>query len=135
MSAALMYREKRQFGRRSTNIRGRAIVSGRISKSLTVRNISDGGALLQFDEDFIPQQTFRIEVEGGRRHATLRGQAQKRRRRWDLLCAPARRRGVQSPLPAAPRVGRASRCGVPTAGASSRSEFVFALAKSIAPRS
>ena len=64
MSAAVLYRERRQFGRRETHIRGTAMLSGRLSRSFTIRNISDGGALLVFDHEFIPSGSFRIEVDG-----------------------------------------------------------------------
>ena len=64
MSAGQLYRERRQFGRRETNIRGTANVAGRMSRAFTIRNISDGGALLVFDGDFIPPSSFRIEVDG-----------------------------------------------------------------------
>ena len=64
MSAALMYQEKRQFGRRETNIRGRAVARGSGGQEFSIRNISDGGALLVFDEPFVAGRTFRIEIDG-----------------------------------------------------------------------
>ena len=64
MSAALAYQEKRRFGRRESTIRGRAIVPGHVSQPFVIRNVSDGGAMLKFDADFIPSRSFRIEIDG-----------------------------------------------------------------------
>ena len=44
------FAEKRQFGRRQTSIRAWAKVGGRPSLPCVVRNLSEGGALLEFDE-------------------------------------------------------------------------------------
>ena len=64
MSAALANAENRQFGRRATYIRGTATIPGQLSQCFTIRNISDGGALLTFDEEFTAPRSFRIEITG-----------------------------------------------------------------------
>ena len=37
---------------------------GQLSQPFLIRNISDGGALLVFDDALIPSRSFRIEIEG-----------------------------------------------------------------------
>lgn len=41
--------ERRQFGRRKTNIHGWIVPDGRPKLACIVRNVSEGGALLEFD--------------------------------------------------------------------------------------
>lgn len=64
MSTAMAFAEQRRFGRREINIRGVAIAPGHLSQPFTIRNISDGGALLVFDEAHTPPRSFRIEIAG-----------------------------------------------------------------------
>jgi hypothetical protein len=64
MSAALAYHEKRQFGRRKSDIRGRAMLPGQAPKPFTIVDISDGGARLRFDEPMVAPRALRIEIDG-----------------------------------------------------------------------
>ena len=66
MSAELAFAERRQFGRRTTTIRGNALVPGQAKRPFTIRNMSDGGAQLAFDEAFSPPRLFRIEIDATR---------------------------------------------------------------------
>jgi hypothetical protein len=59
------YAEKRQFGRRQTNIRAWIKVTGRPSIPCTVRDISQGGALLECDEEVWLPYSFRVMAEHG----------------------------------------------------------------------
>lgn len=54
------YAEKRQFGRRQTYIHAWVRVSGRPAISCIVRDLSQGGALLEFDEDVWLPYSFRV---------------------------------------------------------------------------
>ncbi len=55
--------EKRQFGRRDTNMRGWVRVAGRPPISCVVRDLSQGGALLEFMEDTWLPFGFRLTTE------------------------------------------------------------------------
>lgn len=54
------FAEKRQFGRRSTNMRGWIKVAGRPATTCIIKNLSDGGALLESDEDVWLPFSFRL---------------------------------------------------------------------------
>lgn len=57
--------EKRQFGRRQSNIRGSALVANDQPKLFTIRDLSEGGALLVFDDpQFVPERSVRIQIDG-----------------------------------------------------------------------
>jgi hypothetical protein len=55
--------EKRQFGRRSTQIRGKIIVPGKHPIVCLVRNISKDGALLEFDRRRTAPYHFQLIIE------------------------------------------------------------------------
>lgn len=144
MSAAVMYKEKRQFGRRDTSIRGRAVMSGRSSETMIIRNISDGGALIEFDSDFIPSNLFRIEVEGTDiaplcevRHRSAYGIGVRFVQPADgaafnrhFQLRPVEAMPVDAPVPAP----RPERTLARVSNLDTRTEFLVALAKSIGPR-
>lgn len=57
--------EKRQFGRRRSDIRGAAIVAKDQPKPFTILDLSEGGALVAFDDKtFSPERSFRILIDG-----------------------------------------------------------------------
>jgi PilZ domain len=56
--------DKRQFGRRESNIRGYILVAGYQPVPCTVRNISDGGALLECKDQIAATRSVRLSVEG-----------------------------------------------------------------------
>lgn len=57
--------EKRQFGRRRSEIRGAAIVAKEQPKPFTICDLSEGGALLAFDDPaIVPERSFRITIDG-----------------------------------------------------------------------
>lgn len=56
--------EKRQFGRRESNIRGHVLVAGYQPIACTIRNISDGGALLECASQMPASRSIRLVVEG-----------------------------------------------------------------------
>jgi hypothetical protein len=64
MSAGLANVDRRRFGRRETIIKGHAILPGYGKKPFVIRNISDGGAHLVFEDGFCPPRLFRIELDG-----------------------------------------------------------------------
>lgn len=55
--------EKRQFGRRETHLRGWVRVAGRPPISCIVRDLSQGGALLEFMDDTWLPFGFRLTTE------------------------------------------------------------------------
>lgn len=55
--------EKRQFGRRDTDMRGWVRVAGRPVISCVVRELSQGGALLEFMDDVWLPYGFRLTTE------------------------------------------------------------------------
>jgi hypothetical protein len=55
-------REQRRFGRKESNVRGYTAIPGQINRTFTIVNVSEGGALLQFGDAYVPPATFRIEV-------------------------------------------------------------------------
>jgi hypothetical protein len=55
--------EKRQFGRRSTQIRGLIMVTGKRSIPCIIRNISMDGALLEFDRRRSVPFYFKLVIE------------------------------------------------------------------------
>lgn len=57
------FSEKRQFGRRATNMRGWIKVAGRPAVPCLVRNLSEGGAMLECDEDIWLPFSFRLTSE------------------------------------------------------------------------
>lgn len=57
------YTEKRQFGRRQTNIRGWIKIAGRPSIPCTIRDLSEGGALIECDDDVWLPYSFRVLTE------------------------------------------------------------------------
>lgn len=70
------FAEKRQFGRRQTHIRGWIKVAGRPQVACIVRDLSDGGALLElYEESWLPF-AFRLTSEDKQidRHCEIRHQ-------------------------------------------------------------
>jgi hypothetical protein len=57
------YSEKRQFGRRQTHMRGWIKVAGRPVIPCIVRNLSEGGALLECEDDIWLPFSFRLTSE------------------------------------------------------------------------
>ncbi len=57
------YSEKRQFGRRMTNIKAWVRIPGRPSVPCVLRNISQGGAMVEFDGDVWLPFSFRLTSE------------------------------------------------------------------------
>jgi hypothetical protein len=55
--------ERRQFGRRQTSCHGWVKVKGRPAIACVVRNISEGGALLEFQNAEMLPYRFRIVIE------------------------------------------------------------------------
>lgn len=58
--------ERRQFGRKVTNIAAQAIAPGRAGVACTIRNISLGGARLQFSRPFTARGTFRLLADNNK---------------------------------------------------------------------
>ena len=56
--------DRREFGRRACTIRGMAIVAGRAPTACTLRDLSEGGALLEFDAAFAGARSFRLAIDG-----------------------------------------------------------------------
>ena len=56
--------DKRQFGRRESNVRGHILVAGYQPVSCTVKHISDGGALLECKQQIPAARSVRLIVEG-----------------------------------------------------------------------
>ena len=72
--------DRRQFGRRQTSLHAWITVPGRPRLSCVVKDISLGGALLQFDQPSWLPFTFQLTVEGTRftsmceiRHTSVNG--------------------------------------------------------------
>ena len=63
MSEELKVGERRDFGRRELRVHGVAYVPGRPPAYCTVRNLSEQGALLEFNEPLVTAQKFRLVVE------------------------------------------------------------------------
>ncbi len=57
------YAERRQFGRRSSNIKGYAVLPGHVLLPCVIVNLSDGGALLSFDGDVKLPASLRLVVD------------------------------------------------------------------------
>ena len=55
--------ERRQFGRRESAIHAVAMVGGKPPAHCIVRNYSERGALLEFQEPFVPSFRFRLLIE------------------------------------------------------------------------
>ena len=64
MSAEAAYVEKRRFGRKPSNIRGRATIPGQPARSFTIWDFSEGGAQLAFDHTIAHPRSMRIEIDG-----------------------------------------------------------------------
>ncbi len=56
--------DRRQFGRRESNVKAYAILPGQVSLPCIIENVSDGGALLRFTDGAAPTQSFRLMIEG-----------------------------------------------------------------------
>ena len=142
VSAGLLYRDRRQFGRRETNIRGAAIIPGRTSRPFFIRNISDGGALLVFDDGFIPPGAFRIEVDGTefvllcevrRTGADGVGISFKRVSEGAALNRHFQLRPLDSTATSAPSLPRRAQSALPpTSNLEMRTTFLIALARTFA---
>lgn len=67
-------KDRRSFGRRQTNMIGWVKIPGRPLVSCTVRNISEGGANLEFHEMIVLPYSFllKIETETGVRGCEMR---------------------------------------------------------------
>lgn len=55
--------ERRQFGRRQSCIHAYALIAGRAPAYCIVRNFSEKGALLEFNEPLVPPFTLRLVIE------------------------------------------------------------------------
>jgi PilZ domain len=55
--------DRREFGRRACTIRGMAIVAGRAPIACTLRDLSEGGALLEFEVAFEGARSFRLAID------------------------------------------------------------------------
>ena len=55
--------QRRQFGRRQTNTRATAAIPGAACISCEIRNVSEGGALVDFFSAAIPARPFRLMIE------------------------------------------------------------------------
>lgn len=55
--------EHRQFGRRPSHIAARVVLPGHVTVPCIIENLSDGGALLGFDEPPPTASSFRLAVE------------------------------------------------------------------------
>ncbi|MFM1814285.1 MAG: hypothetical protein RLZ98_980 [Pseudomonadota bacterium] len=55
--------EKRRFGRREMRVQGVAHVPGRPPAYCIVRDLSQGGAFLEFQEPVVPSINFRLVIE------------------------------------------------------------------------
>jgi PilZ domain len=56
--------QRRQFGRRDTNVRATALVPGYAPIVCELRNVSEGGALLVFEGVTVPSRPFRLLIDG-----------------------------------------------------------------------
>lgn len=56
--------DRRQFGRRHTNLTGRVKLAGRAAQHCVVKNLSDGGALLEFDRSEPIPFGFLLTIDG-----------------------------------------------------------------------
>jgi hypothetical protein len=63
MSAANLWADRREFGRRESNIDGYVALPGQVPVACKIVNISDGGALLAFDAPIRLPAAFRLVVE------------------------------------------------------------------------
>jgi hypothetical protein len=63
MSASVSHHERRQFGRRPTFQHGWVKIPGRPPLTCVIRNISEGGALLQFDSAPTLPYSFLLDIE------------------------------------------------------------------------
>mgnify|MGYP000996670244 CR=1 FL=1 len=74
------FTEKRQFGRRPTSMRAWAKVGGRPPQPCIVRDLSDGGALIEFDAPVWLPFSFRLTSETGEidRVCEIRHQSERR---------------------------------------------------------
>jgi len=65
-NAANLWADRRQFGRRESNIDGYVAVAGQMPVACRIVNISDGGALLEIDGSVRLPAAFRLVVEDTR---------------------------------------------------------------------
>jgi hypothetical protein len=72
--------QRRQFSRRETNRQAMAAIPGYPMLPCEIRNVSEGGALIAFDNGFVPDKPFRLLIDGAGlnircevRHATKQG--------------------------------------------------------------
>ncbi len=74
------YAEKRQFGRRQTQLRGWIKVAGRPPVTCIVRDLSEGGALIETETETWLPFNFRLTTEDGQvdRHCEIRHQKANR---------------------------------------------------------
>ena len=56
--------ERRQFGRRSAALHAEALIPGRPRTMCLIRDISRGGALLEFKEQIVPPYRFNLRIAG-----------------------------------------------------------------------
>jgi hypothetical protein len=56
--------QRRQFGRRDTSTRAVASIPGHASIPCELRNVSEGGALVAFDDGFVPNRPFKLLIDG-----------------------------------------------------------------------
>lgn len=66
MSVKKDYAEKRSFGRRQTYLHGWVKIPGRPPLACTIRNMSDGGALLEFMRPEVLPFSFILTVDGSK---------------------------------------------------------------------
>lgn len=58
------YLNRRQFGRRETSRTAIATIAGSTPIACMIRNLSEGGALLDFPEGIVPDRPFRLAIDG-----------------------------------------------------------------------
>ncbi len=56
--------QRRQFGRRDTSTRAVVSIPGHASISCEIKNVSEGGALVAFDDGFVPNRLFKLMIDG-----------------------------------------------------------------------
>lgn len=64
MSLHQSERQRRQFGRREASTHAIASVPGRASVVCEIKNVSEGGALIVFDDTYVPNRPFRLLIDG-----------------------------------------------------------------------
>ena len=87
--------DRRAFGRRPTNQHAMAHIAGRAPQRCVVRNISEGGALLDFGDPVVLRNRLRLVWEGTGEHAEC-----------EVRHVQGGKAGVQFICPNGPRIAR-----------------------------